>query len=110
MIQFKYQQYIYQNFLIEKQFKLNLQQTFLFSALAWLLVAAFGSLPFLLSPIPFSVSEAFFESMSGITTTGATIITNLDSTPKRILSDYDAEGKKSDCRKQSDFNPPAIYQ
>ena len=70
---------------LEKQFKLNLQQTFLFSALAWLLIAAFGSLPFLLSPISFSVSEAFFESMSGITTTGATVITNLDDTPKSIL-------------------------
>ena len=55
---------------------LNLQQTFLFSALAWFLIAIFGSLPFLLSPIPFSISDAFFESMSGITTTGATVITN----------------------------------
>ena len=70
---------------LERQFKLNLQQTFLFSALAWLLIAAFGSLPFLLSPISFSISEAFFESMSGITTTGATVITNLDNTPKSIL-------------------------
>ena len=70
---------------LEKQYKLNLQQTFLFSALAWFLIAVFGSLPFLLSPIAFSISEAFFESMSGITTTGATIITNLDETPKSIL-------------------------
>ena len=70
---------------LEKQFKLNLQQTFLFSALAWLLIAVFGSLPFLLSPVPFSISEAFFESMSGITTTGATVITNLDASPKSIL-------------------------
>ena len=70
---------------LEEQFKLNLQQTFLFSALAWLLIAVFGSIPFLLSPIPFSISEAFFESMSGITTTGATVITNLDNTPKSIL-------------------------
>ena len=31
---------------LEKQFKLNLQQTFLFSALAWFLIATFGSLPF----------------------------------------------------------------
>ena len=49
------------------------------------MIAAFGSLPFLLSPVQFSISEAFFESMSGITTTGATVITNLDSTPKSIL-------------------------
>ena len=70
---------------LEKNFKLNLQQTFLFSALAWFLIAIFGSLPFLLSPITFSISDAFFESMSGITTTGATVITNLDATPKSIL-------------------------
>ncbi len=70
---------------LERQFKLNLQQTFLFSALAWLVVALFGSLPYLLSPVSFSISEAFFESMSGITTTGATVITNLENTPKSIL-------------------------
>ena len=70
---------------LEKEFKLNLRQTFLFSTLAWLMVAAFGSLPFLLSPKEFTFREAFFESMSGITTTGATIITDLDNSPKSIL-------------------------
>ena len=70
---------------LDKEFKLNLRQTFLFSTLAWLMVAIFGSLPFLLSPKEFTFSEAFFESMSGITTTGATIITDLDNSPKSIL-------------------------
>ena len=70
---------------LEKEFKLSLRQTFLFSTLAWLTVAIFGSLPFLLSPKEFTFSEAFFESMSGITTTGATIITDLDNSPKSIL-------------------------
>ena len=70
---------------LEKEFKLNLRQTFLFSSLAWIMVAIFGSLPFLLSTQDFSFSEAFFESMSGITTTGATIISDLDSSPKSIL-------------------------
>ena len=70
---------------LEKEFKLNLRQTFLFSTLAWLMVAIFGSLPFLLSANEFTVSEAFFESMSGITTTGATIISDLDNSPKSIL-------------------------
>ena len=51
---------------LEKEFKLNLRQTFLFSSLAWIMVAVFGSLPFLLSEQDFSFSEAFFESMSGI--------------------------------------------
>ena len=70
---------------LEKEFKLNLRQTFLFSTLAWLMVAIFGSLPFLLSSNEFTLSEAFFESMSGITTTGATIISDLDNSPKSIL-------------------------
>ena len=70
---------------LEKEFKLNLRQTFLFSSLAWVMVATFGSLPFLLSSQDFSLSEAFFESMSGITTTGATIISDLEGSPKSIL-------------------------
>ena len=70
---------------LEKDLKLNLRQTFLFSTLAWVMVAMFGSLPFLLSNQLFSFSDAFFESMSGITTTGATIISDLDNSPKSIL-------------------------
>ena len=70
---------------LEKDLKLNLRQTFLFSSLAWITVAIFGSLPFLLSNQTFTFSDAFFESMSGITTTGATIISDLDNSPKSIL-------------------------
>ena len=69
----------------EKDLKLNLRQTFLFSTMAWVTVAIFGSLPFVLSSQTFSFSDAFFESMSGITTTGATIISDLDNSPKSIL-------------------------
>jgi len=70
---------------LEKDLKLNLRQTFLFSTLAWVTVAIFGSLPFVLSSQTYSFSDAFFESMSGITTTGATIISDLDNSPKSIL-------------------------
>ena len=45
---------------LEKEFKLNLRQTFLFSSLAWIMVALFGSLPFVLSTQDFTFSEAFF--------------------------------------------------
>ena len=65
--------------------KLNLQQAFLLTALSWLSIAIFGSLPFIFSTIELSVTDAFFESMSGITTTGSTIISNLESAPKGIL-------------------------
>ncbi len=70
---------------LEKESHLNLQQTFLFSTLAWVFVAIFGSIPFVLSTLSLTPSEAFFESMSGITTTGSTVILNLDSSPKSIL-------------------------
>ena len=70
---------------LKKDDQLNLQQAFLFSRLSWFSIAFFGSLPFLLSNIDLSFSEAFFESMSGITTTGSTTITDLDNTPKSIL-------------------------
>ncbi len=65
--------------------KLNLQQAFLLTALSWLSIAIFGSLPFIFSSINFSITNAFFESMSGITTTGSTIIPKLESMPKGIL-------------------------
>ena len=65
--------------------KLNLQQAFLLTALSWLSIAIFGSLPFVFSSINFSFTNAFFESMSGITTTGSTIISNLENMPKAIL-------------------------
>jgi len=65
--------------------KLNLQQAFLLTALAWLSIAIFGSLPFIFSSLNLSITDSFFESMSGITTTGSTIITNLNETPKSIL-------------------------
>ena len=70
---------------LEVEFKLNLQQTFLFSALAWLSIAIFGSIPFLFSSLNLTISESFFESMSGITTTGSTVISDLDNCPKSIL-------------------------
>ena len=56
--------------------KLNLQQAFLLTALSWLSIAVFGSIPFLLSSMNLSITDSFFESMSGITTTGSTIISN----------------------------------
>ena len=65
--------------------KLNLPQAFLLTALSWLSIAIFGSLPFIFSDLELSFTDAFFESMSGITTTGSTIITNLNETPKAIL-------------------------
>jgi len=70
---------------LDQDKKLNLQHAFLLTALSWFSVAIFGSLPFIFSDLNLSITDSFFESMSGITTTGSTIITDLNSTPKAIL-------------------------
>ena len=70
---------------LNQEKKLNLQQAFLLTALSWVSIAIFGSLPFIFSTLELSITDSFFESMSGITTTGSTIITNLDNAPKGIL-------------------------
>ena len=70
---------------VTKEKQLNLRQAFLFSSLAWISIACFGSIPFILSSLELSMSDAFFESMSGITTTGSTVILDLDTSPKSIL-------------------------
>ena len=65
--------------------KLNLQQAFLLTSLSWLSIAIFGTLPFVFSSLQLSITDSLFESMSGITTTGSTIIINLNDSPKGIL-------------------------
>ena len=65
--------------------KINLHQAFLLTSLSWITIAIFGALPLFFSKLNLSFTDAFFESMSGITTTGSTIIINLESAPKSIL-------------------------
>ena len=64
---------------------IDLPQAFILTALSWLSIATFGSLPFIFSELNLNFTDAFFESMSGITTTGSTILTDLDNSPKGIL-------------------------
>lgn len=66
--------------------ELRLRDGFVVVAMFWTVLGLFGALPLYLSPAPsVSVTDAIFESMSGLTTTGATILTGLDSLPKSIL-------------------------
>jgi trk system potassium uptake protein TrkH len=51
----------------------------------WIIFSIFGTLPFLINGSITSFGDAFFESMSGFTTTGATILTNIESMPHGIL-------------------------
>ena len=57
----------------------------LLASIAWIVFSLFGMLPFLLCSTPLNVSEAFFEAMSGFTTTGATVIRDVESCSKGIL-------------------------
>ena len=64
---------------------LNTRQAFVLTTLAWVVMAAFGALPLRFSELNMSYTDAFFESMSGITTTGSTVIVGLDGAPPGIL-------------------------
>jgi trk system potassium uptake protein TrkH len=64
---------------------LELRQAFLLTNSAWISISLFGSLPFLFSNLNLNFIDAFFESTSGITTTGSTIISNLDQVSYGIL-------------------------
>ncbi|WP_207484072.1 TrkH family potassium uptake protein [Arenibaculum pallidiluteum] len=63
----------------------NTRQLFLLTSLAWILVSVFAALPFAFGMANLSVADAFFESVSGLTTTGSTVITGLDSLPPGLL-------------------------
>lgn len=61
------------------------RQTFILTTASWVAVAAFAALPFLLSDPRLSYSDAYFEAMSGLTTTGSTVLDGLDARPPGIL-------------------------
>ncbi len=64
---------------------LQIKDSFLVVALSWVLFSAFGMLPFLMYGTVDNVTDAFFETMSGFSTTGATILDNIDIQPHGIL-------------------------
>ncbi|MEA1890374.1 MAG: TrkH family potassium uptake protein [Pseudomonadota bacterium] len=69
-----------------KSADLRIRDGFLIVVLFWLVLALSGALPFILAEHPdMSIVDAVFESMSGLTTTGATVLTGLDQLPRSIL-------------------------
>jgi len=64
---------------------LTIQQTFMLTTGVWLMLPLFGALPFVLGATEASVTDAMFEAMSGLTTTGATVLTGLEDLPKGLL-------------------------
>jgi trk system potassium uptake protein TrkH len=65
--------------------RINLRQAFILTALCWLVIPTFGALPFTFSALNMHYPDAFFEAMSGVTTTGSTVIVGLDQAPPGIL-------------------------
>ena len=63
---------------------LSLRQTFLLTALVWLMLPVFGALPFVFGATNSSTVDALFEAMSGLTTTGATALSGLESLPEGL--------------------------
>lgn len=64
---------------------LGLKEAFLLTNGAWVFIALFGALPLYFSSLSLSVADAVFESMSGITTTGSTILPSIEAASKGVL-------------------------
>lgn len=64
---------------------LTVRQAFVMTSTSWFLLPGFAALPLAFSDLNLSYTDAFFEAMSGITTTGSTVIVGLDYAPPGIL-------------------------
>lgn len=62
------------------------REAILLTGLTWVILSLFGMLPFLFSGTHMTISDAFFETMSGFTTTGASVLSTLTGVPKSILA------------------------
>ena len=65
--------------------RLSLQQTFLLTVSVWVFLPVFGALPLAIGATDLTFTDALFESMSGLTTTGSTVVTGLDDLPAGLL-------------------------
>ena len=61
------------------------REGYIIVSLAWVIISLFGAIPFVLSGVTTNYTDAFFETMSGFTTTGASIFTDIESIPKGIM-------------------------
>lgn len=66
-------------------FELSHKQAFLLTAITWFAVALVGALPYYFASLPLGLADAFFESASGFTTTGSTVLVGLDTMAPGIL-------------------------
>lgn len=64
---------------------LTARQIFIITTSVWVILPAFGAIPFILSDLHMSFTDSYFEAMSGVTTTGSTVITGIDELPAGLL-------------------------
>jgi trk system potassium uptake protein TrkH len=69
----------------ENRRNLNRREAYIVVGFTWFIISLFGTLPYLISNTIPSFTDAFFETMSGFTTTGATILTDIEALPRSIL-------------------------
>ncbi len=69
----------------KEKITIKIREAFFLTIFSWIIISIFASLPFIYSSSNLNYTDAFFESISGITTTGATVISNLDQLPEGIL-------------------------
>jgi len=67
-----------------RNMRMDSRGAFILTGLSWVLLSLFSAVPFLMDPAKMSFTDALFEATSGITTTGATIMTGLDDQPQGI--------------------------
>jgi len=65
--------------------RLIMQDAFLLTSSSWILIALFGCIPFFLSDSNMNFTDSFFESISGVTTTGSSVIQNISGMSEGIL-------------------------
>ena len=70
---------------VHKNSAISLKDGFLIITLSWLMSFVFGMLPYALWGGPFTLANAWFESVSGFTTTGATILADIEALPRSLL-------------------------
>lgn len=68
-----------------RPFELHFRDAVILTVAAWFILPAFAAIPLVLTPLGFTPVDAFFEMVSGITTTGATVLTGLDGMPPSLL-------------------------
>jgi trk system potassium uptake protein len=65
--------------------RLTIREAYLLTALLWVMLPLFGAIPFYFSAQNIGITDAVFESVSGLTTTGSTVLTGLESFPPGLL-------------------------